>query len=649
MTYSNKRSANPRLRTSNPALARATSAGRSEELQHPLQPSRSSRDEFDSVPMEYRAQIKNRSQRQFVQVKPRGSSESWRSDIQRWHDEWMLAIRRSLPSSSSMQESENSLVCSCEIDWRLIANAGTDEGFIRPIINSFGWPLIPGSSIKGIFRREWLRRELCTDELEELCGSSPETKPLRQGILRFHGAFISNLNGIDQSLDLTHPQEAWQIGFYEDQSKCNRNAYGLVSLWKPHLSIALSCKYGSISKARWQKIKEILLKSLGAGIGGRTSAGYGRISNRTIYGEIFKCKLRGQGIASKLLNVKGTAEFRPVSFRASIRGMAMRLFAGLLPENQAILEVERLFGSLRGPTVGLLGCHFKEAHAIKIGIPAPPANRNGWDRWEFKPPMVMDVQGTLIWELRQPCKYEKELKDLVAALHGLVMSLGGFSKGWRRVDHRFFPLQKDGNFYAKTPIGCHWDWVKAPDDMDWIKIRSISELAMLMDHCRKHAKNWLLKQDVKVVGDGSPYSTRWREVIHPDKMKIWARYSESSEDCQAIDWFHINQVKSGVPNVRDCRFKHHSLIGQSRPPSRVGHVWHRMLPVGDSQSYGYSPLDDYGRFNDWIIPEVWEGPFLEILSFFTGTDNRDTERDFLALMNTAKGGNGVNFKPVNFQ
>jgi CRISPR-associated protein Cmr6 len=648
MTYSNGGNVNSRRTASNPALARGVAVGRSEVPQRPNQAIRSSRDDFDAVPIEYRAQIKYRAQRQFVQVKPKGSPESWRSDIQRWHDEWMMAIRKALPASDHFDGNENSLVYQCEIDWRLIANSGTDEGFIRPVVNSRGWPLIPGSSIKGIFRREWLRQRLPPDELEGLCGPSPETKPLRQGALRFHGAFIRNLNCIEKSLDLTHPQQSWQLGFYRDQSKCERNAFGLISLWRPELSIVISCRPGSVSKAKWLQINKVLEASLGAGIGGRTSAGYGRISDTTIFKEAFTCKLRGQGIAPKLLDVKGTAEFRPVSFRASIRCMAMRLFAGLIPQVQATRQVERLFGSLNGPTVGLLGCHFQEDYPPKIGLPAPPANPNGNNRWQFTPPMVMDVQGTLIWEFMQPCAYKEELQDLLAALHGLVMGLGGFSKGWRRVDHRLFPLHKDGEFYAKTPIGCQWHWLQIPANMDWINIQKIAHLSPLLDLCRKHARRWLSTQGVTDVALGGQCPTRWREVIHPAKMKIWARHAEANDDCRAIDWFHLGPIQSGLPGVRDCQFKHPSLIGQSRAPSRVGHVWHRMLPVGDPRSYGYVPLVDDVFYDGKIVPEVWDGPFLEILTFFTGIDNQAIESDFLALMNTAKGGKDAQFKPINF-
>jgi hypothetical protein len=73
-----------------------------------------------------------------------------------------------------------------------------------------------------------------------------------------------------------------------------------------------------------------------------------------------------------------------------------------------------------------------------------------------------------------------------------------------------------------------------------------------------------------------------------------------------------------------------------------------MLPVGDPRSYGYVPMVDDVFYDNKIVPEVWDGPFLEILTFFTGIDNQGIERDFLALMNTAKGGNDAQFKPVNF-
>lgn len=648
MGYSNRDSRNRPRQNTNPALAR----NKDQRGGPGSSPGKSTREEFDAVPMEYRAQVKHRCQRHYVETKPGGAPDSRSSNIQKWHAEWLLGINNTAVQQSVVVSEDNSdtLVLEIEIDWRLLTNSGVDEGFIRPVINSRGWPVIPGSSIKGLFRKEWLRQGLPSAQLELFCGSRINSKPLHQGVLRFHAVQTRDLNCLKHSLDITHSQEDWQVGKTSDKSKKSRNAIGLVSLWKPQLLIMISSQPGSVNSEQWATIKDVLHQSLGAGLGGRTAAGYGRIASNTSYTEVFRCQLRGQGIAPKLLDVSGTPEFRPVSLRASIRGMAMRLFAGLLPPQQATKQVERLFGSLNGPTVGLLACHFRESAPIKLGKPAGPINRDssyGW--WDFSPPIVMKLQGSLVWELVKPCAYKQELSQLVAALHGLVMNLGGFSKGWRRVDHRLFPFYQSGEYYKKTPIGCHWDWVQVPTDEAWIQVRSKAGLEEMIEKARQSACIWLGAQGINIPSPPSECPARWREVIHPKKMFIWARQSESYEDCMAIDWFHLERpIKSGNAAIRDVRFKGSALTGQSRHPSKIGHVWHRMLPLHLDAVKDYESIaDDYARTEE-IIPEVWDGKFLEIVTFFAGMDDRSLENDFLLLMNKAQGGEGANFKPVRY-
>ena len=232
------------------------------------------------------------------------------------------------------------------------------------------------------------------------------------------------------------------------------------------------------------------------------------------------------------------------------------------------------------------------------------------------------------------------------------MSLGGFSKGWRRVDHRIFPLYHNQSFYAKTPIGCHWDWIGLPADQGWIQVRSRAGLEELLEKARQCAGVWLESQGIRIPTPPLECPSRWREAIHPKKMFIWARHAESYEDCIAIDWFHRDQIKSdkpGIRDIRDVRFKGSSLTGQAGYPSKVGHVWHRMLPLHTHSDDDYEPIAETHANQGKIIPEIWTGTYLEVLTFFSGMDDRSLENDFLQLMNRASGGQGANFKPVRFE
>ena len=248
---------------------------------------------------------------------------------------------------------KNLHVLEVQIDWRLISNSGVDEGFIRPVIGAGGWPLIPGSGIKGLFRRA------CSQQrLERWCGSDCAAGDLSPGILRFHGAWPADGSWTTGLLDLAHPQQNWQVGFSNGSE--SHSAFGVVSLYQPKLQIALSATDPELSATEWDEIDDTLKRALRAGISGRTCVGYG--SSGRISGELlFQCGLDGQGPAAKLLD--GSVEFRPTMFRAAIRGMALRLFGGLTDDRSALQAVGKIFGSLsreEGQHVGLLATAYTD-------------------------------------------------------------------------------------------------------------------------------------------------------------------------------------------------------------------------------------------------------------------------------------------------
>ncbi|MCS5691272.1 hypothetical protein NZK33_04630 [Cyanobium sp. FGCU-6] len=492
--------------------------------------------------MEFRAQTPGRCQRQYIN-KPKDPPPGWRSDIQAWIDEWVERVDGRMPFGTHGLK-----IIEAPIDWRLISNSGVDEGVIRPVIGAGGWPMIPGSGIKGLFRRA------CPQEsLQRWCGSDCGDKNLRPGILRFHGAWPADAGWTAGLLDLAHPQQEWQVGIGRGKSG---GAFGVVSLHKPRLMIGLSSTDPSISESEWQEIETTLKTALRQGIGGRTCVGYGS-SGRLSGDVIFECALEGQGPAAKLLDL--TPEFRPTMFRAAIRGMALRLFGALADERVAREAVGRLFGSLsreEGQNVGLLATAYTDTHS-ELGS----SGRGSWEQ------PIYATSGRLQWRCMRRCRKGEDealAAELLAALHGITMSLGGFGKSWRRPDHRIFLPD-----YGKTPIGCHWQWREPENLPGWIDVQSSADLIQLLQKSRNVAGRWLA-----ATGQRSGGSARWRELIDPGQMSIWIRRAKDPSDAEAVHWFH--EPREGEPR-RDARdLRKSELAGKV---NQVGLIWNRLLPL----------------------------------------------------------------------
>jgi hypothetical protein len=160
------------------------------------------------------------------------------------------------------------------------------------------------------------------------------------------------------------------------------------------------------------------------------------------------------------------------------------------------------------------------------------------------------------------------LADLVAALHGLTMSLAGFGKGWRRPDHRIFAPD-----YGKTPLGCHWQWSEPGQLPPWIHVQSARDLAGLLHRSRQLASQWL---EVNQMRSGTP--APWREVLNPQRMNIWTRTASGPTDAEAVAWFHQASLEGDYSSAQsDPRdLKRTILAGQV---NQVGLIWNRLLSL----------------------------------------------------------------------
>lgn len=610
------------------------------EIQISSEPSLPQAQRSKRVPMEYRAQAQGRCQRQRIK-KPQPAPPDWRPDIQVWMDQWLERIDKSSPYLANASTDQYKVI-PVQIDWRLISNSGVDEGIIRPVIGARGWPIIPGSSVKGLFRRS------CPpDRILRWCGSSCASGELTPGILRFHGAWPANSDWMKRLLDVAHPQQKWQVGFNIDGEKTS--AFGVVSLYQPRLLIGISSTDPHLEESEWDEIRNTMKIALQSGIGGRTCVGYGSSGLKGGH-VVFECRLEGQGPAAKLLD--GTPEFRPTMFRAAIRGMALRLFGGLTDPGTALRVVGELFGSLsreEGQHVGLLATAYNDS----------VVSLDQYGRGNMRQ-TVYFTSGLLQWRLTRSLDSSatKDLAELMAGLVGLTMSLGGFGRSWRRPDHRIFKPD-----YGKTPIGCHWQWLQ-PDLLPaWIHVQSPEELKSLLKSSRDVARRWLESRDYR-PGRPAP----WREVLHPKLTHIWTRMAKGPGDAKAVAWFHnAHSVGNSGAEQGDPRdLKHTILAGQM---NQVGLIWNRLLPVLDM---GEAPKDPAiqrpanplarpanpnrppqamapgQRHQDSI--RAHQGDYLEILLLHSLPidENPDSPQLYQRFIDAMNRGAGVGFSPVDW-
>jgi CRISPR-associated protein Cmr6 len=581
--------------------------------------------------MEYRAQISGRCQRQFISDDTKGN-DTRPIDVVKWAHEWSMASSDHPPAGMLKPES-GSAAQSLRIDiqQRVVSNSGLDADLIRPVIGGNGWPVIPGSSLKGLFRRQC--RILNEPRLARWCGNECGAEPSRQGKLRFHGAYPGDKGWKDKNgvflVDITHPQQNWQVGFINKK----HSAYAIISLHKPNLIITVSSSDSSIGKDEWQDINSILLQAFSLqGLGGRTCAGYGISAPLEPNDVLFECAISGRGTAPMLLSCQ--AEFRTTMFRAAIKSMALRIFGGLTREDQALKEVNTLFGGIDGghPTRSILSCRY-------INVSEPNVSRS---RTQF----IFDVftaSGKLQWSLNQlrkslsPSEID-DLRTFLEALHGLVLVLGGFGKGWRRVDHEFFGTSMREGKYDKAPIGCHWQWSQSSQLPDLLRVDGPDGVARLLHTARRIARKRL------GVDSGELQIADWQEVIDPKRMLIWTRTADSAQSSLAMNWFHAKRQNADLP---DSLCLNRSVLGgrlQNKRindgPTCVSRIWHHMYPL---QTFPETP----GRANPRVKPssnaaafqraprgastkrafsqgniQFWNGPFMESIVLFPFDQDR---------------------------
>ena len=322
----------------------------------------------EQVPMMFRAQIGGRCNLQFA---------ANNDDLETWQDEWIYPQNNQQPCYQ-YQEPQLGIVgeiyrIKIDFPFRVFSNCGQDS-ILRPVLAKNGIPIIPGSSIKGLFRR------VCDVEQAALyCGDEDSLSP---GILRFHEAYpINDWAGTEEVtirkrgeiiqetryriVDIVHPQQELQV---EGNSRNNSpKAFALISFYQPSFIFEFS-SYSS--KIDWQKVEDLFLQALQKGVVGKTSTGYGLgghlPSQPAVISEYsISIPLYGTGVSPLLRS--GQAEFRPNLFKATLRGHFRRLLSGVCSSEQAITkEINRFFGSSTSPgIVQIYWQSLKEEYNIK--------------------------------------------------------------------------------------------------------------------------------------------------------------------------------------------------------------------------------------------------------------------------------------------
>jgi CRISPR-associated protein Cmr6 len=538
----------------------------------------------EQVPRMYRAQVEGRCSLQFA-----GEGNQ---DLRNWVVEWVDPISERNPQPRYQRQEpplgwDGSVYrLKVQFPWRVCSNCGADS-ILRPVIGKDGIPFFPGSGIKGLFRRLLNSEQLDASAKQEIaayCGSQDH-----RGKLRFHGAYpvgdwagtqmvtnqrTGSVEARYRMSDVLHPQQPRQV-----QGKGRASAFSLITLFQPTLIFELSSPE-SYSEEDWNYIGGLLRRALSQGLGGKTSTGYGLWVIPKAYA--LQYGLQGVGVSSLLRNDE--PEFRLNMFKASLRGHATRLIAGVSGDPDVVKEhVNKLFGHTRSP--GIVQ-HYWEWR---------PENLEITQQGREKTP-VFQVEGNLYLDIDRSQvlgtgEYQKHL-DFLKSLFEFTYVMGGIGKSWRRAWHKgpegwedefqsFFPS------YETRAIGCHW---QSKSNFELREIQSQRDLSSFLTR---------LHQDVqRYCSQSKPqYVRNWRESWNPQRVAVFCSKGPVSQS-EVIHLFHDDEFKTtpaiGGKSPRDTR------------PTSFSHVWHRMLPVGESAS---------GRLE-----------YLEIVTLFHG-DTRPWQRD----------------------
>jgi CRISPR-associated protein Cmr6 len=501
------------------------------------------------IPMMYRAQIGGRCSLQYA-----GKNNQ---DLDDWRDQWIYPRQNGQPRYQRVKPTlgQQGAIYRIEVKfpYRVFSNCGQDS-IARPTIGKDGIPFLPGSSIKGLFRRA------CTPtQAMKYCGGKTQHNGIQQflpGSLIFHGAYPIG-NWANHIVDLVHPQQDRQVGASNNRT----SAFTLISFHQPNMVFEFSSRDSGIN---WQEITTLLQQALQLGVGGKTSSGYGQGGHfpntqklKPIAAITFP--LKGSGVSSVLRN--GTPEIRPNLFKATLRGHLKRLLGGVSSNHHAVNKlVNSWFGKTDSPA------------SIKIiWQDINSAIFDDVDKEDKNPTYV--VEGTLYLDIenstnntsKQQTKNIGHLDDIEFLKQVVKFSyvMGGFGKSWRRVWHKqFFPEYHKNKF----AIGCHWQSGIGTE------IQNAKQLSSFLNSLHQTCCDRL------EVAVNRTQSSNWREAWNPNRLAVYSRIGMESK---AIKLFHDDTFKTTL--AIGGRKPHEQHPKKINAPISVSSVWHRMLPINNNQ------------------------------------------------------------------
>lgn len=178
----------------------------------------------EQVPMMYRAQVQGRCSLQYANKDK--NKDLKKTDLEKWTEQWVYPDPNNNQTpfyqySEPKLGQEGSIYrIKIEFPFRVFTNCGQDS-ILRPTLGKNGIPFIPGSSVKGLFKRlPGYDPNLAEDIINDYCGTQE-----KQGILRFHGAYpigdwaetktIQLENKPQETaylmVDVVHPQQQRQV------------------------------------------------------------------------------------------------------------------------------------------------------------------------------------------------------------------------------------------------------------------------------------------------------------------------------------------------------------------------------------------------------------------------------------------------------